>query len=296
MLVFEKSEMKPSVTFIIAIIIVVVSFGCQKSQINETTSNRVGDSGVEVPVVGDAQTAPLGTLCPLNNQTRSCTCDKDGTPVRGRQTCDLLTGWSACECSAVPSTIIVDNADASIAADPANNKGHEDFEWNRTVPQGGLCKAGHYEGEFEGKYIPSLLLGFAKSDVAGSLSFDLTQTSNGEFFEISGGHMEGLANDQYPFTGDIEGTLDCTTGLVDAYLKNCSYLLYLVTGYFEGPFKANYDKFNYACVNGVWSVTEPDTNGDYPTPLDVNPGDPLPSLDANPILGGVGNWKATYTP
>jgi hypothetical protein len=291
--------MNKPVIFIAAIVLIVVSFGCQPSQGNNpttTTPDSGGSGGAGTSIVADAQTGQFVARCPLDNLTQSCTCDKDGTPVSGRKTCYVLTGWSTCECAEIPSTITVDNSDASIAADPANNKGPEEFEWQRTVPQGGTCKAGHYEGEFEGKYIPSLLLGFAKSNVDGNLSFDLTQTSNGEFFEISGGRIEGLANDQYPFQGDIVGTLDCSTGIVDAYLKNCSYSLYGITGYFEGPFKANYDRFNYACVNGVWSVTEPDANGNYPTPLDVNPGDPLPSLDANSILGGVGSWKATFMP
>ncbi len=278
--------------------------GCESSepnQLNEVHQNggapaEVGGGGAEAPeppAGTDSQPPPLEPLCPLNNLTQQCTCDKEGELVPGRQVCNPSAGWSACECIEVPSTI-VSSTDAGVAADPASNKGPEHFDWSRVVSPGGSCKAGRYEGDFEGEYIPSFSFGFAVSNVSGTVGFDLIETSSGEFLEISGGHMSGVAEDYIPFEGDIVGTVDCATGYTDAYLRNCYYLMVVVPTSFEGPLLSNYDKINHAFINGVWSVTEPDANGVYPTPLSVSPGDPLPPLSILQIFGGVGSWKATH--
>jgi hypothetical protein len=293
-------------SLVIVTTVVLGIASCQSSEPDELTEYsqnagapaEVGSSGVDVsesPQPTDSEPSQPEPLCPLNNQTRQCTCDKDGEVVQGRQVCYTTRGWGACECAEIPSTVITTN-DAGVAADPVNNKGPEHFDWSRTVPSGGSCKAGHYEGDFEGEYIPSFSFGFAVSNVSGTMGFDLVETGKGEFLEISGGHMAGVAEDYIPFEGDIVGTVDCAAGYTDAYLRNCYYLMVIVPTSFEGPLLAHYDKINHAFINGVWSVTEPDANGVYPTPLGVSPGDPLPSLSILAIFGGVGSWKATLVP
>jgi hypothetical protein len=249
---------------------------------------QAGEGGQAAPEGSDGgQQQDAG--CPVDNATGPCECEDDGERVPGRRTCSSESGWGPCECAAVPSTLIRNPG----GDDPAANKGAESFEWLRTSPLGGSCEAGHYEGSFEGQYNPAISLGFSTSDVNGSLAFDLGESTTGEFFEVSGGYMTGLALDLYPFEGEVVGTLDCTAMYFDGYLKNCSYIVWGFSFAFEGVLPARYDAVNHAFVNGVWSVTEPDLTGAFPQPQPVSPGDPLPSL---PVLGGVGTWTTTWVP
>lgn len=258
--------------------------------ISESSGEGAGTGGGLEPQ-GDTQPGP----CPMENLTRQCICYADDIEAQGKQVCHTATGWGACECSAIPSTI--QQTTGETQPDPAVNKGPENFDWHRTMPIGGSCKAGHYVGEFSGQYSPSLTFTFGIFDITGTVEFDLFQTGNGEFLEIENGKMEGIAIDSVPFTGEIVGSLNCTTGFAEAYLVNCMYVFALVLpALFEGPALGLYDKINHVFVNGVWSVTEEDLLGNYPDPLPVYPGDPLPPIGILTVCGGVGTWNATSVP
>jgi hypothetical protein len=229
----------------------------------------------------------------MANLTRACTCDSDGEEVPGRQVCGKVSGWKACECAEMPETLATGTGGIGPFTDPAANHNDENFFWARTVPSGGACEPGHYQGVFDGGYNPAVTLGFSTILVAGDVGFDLAETSTGEFFEISGGYMKGLALNLYPFEGEIHGTLDCSTGYFDGFLKNCFYNVFGINYFFEGIIRADYDKFNQAFVNGVWAVTEKDAAGNFPPAPDARPSQPLPPL---PPLGGVGKWSSTWIP
>jgi len=290
------------------VVLGITSCGCRER--GESTENGqdagasadadIDSSGPDAPeplVDTDSRASQFEPLCSLNNLTQPCVCAiADGQVTPGRQACNPSTGWGPCECYSefeVPPAVITPS-DAGFTADPVKNKGPERFDWQRTVALFSSCKEGHYQGKFEGQYIPSITFGFDVSDVSGEVSFDLIPSATGEFLEITGGRIQGVADGDIPFEGDMVGTLDCATGYMNAYLQNCSYIYLML--FFEGPLLANYDKFNDAFVQGVWSVTEPDANGVYPTPLPVSPGDPLPSLSILSVFGGVGRWAAIHVP
>lgn len=249
-----------------------------------------GGEGGQAAQAGTGGAQQPASDCLIDKATGPCECDDNGEPVPGRRTCSIATGWGPCECADVPSTLI---SNPGSIADPAANRRPESFEWMRTLPLGGTCESGHYEGSFDGMYNPAISFGFSTSAVDGSLVFDLGESTNGEFFEVSNGYMTGLALDLYPFEGEIQGTLDCTNLFFDGYLRNCNYIIWGLTQYFEGVIRARYDAVNHVFVSGVWSVTEIDLNGAFPPPQPINPGDPLPPL---PLLGGVGTWSTTWVP
>jgi len=100
--------------------------------------------------------------------------------------------------------------------------------------------------------------------------------------------MIGAALVAFAFEGEIIGTLDCESRTFVGELKNCHYVIPGLPPFaFEGIIRAEYDRFNNTFVNGVWSVTEIDGTGNFPDPLPVSPGVPVPFP---PPLGGTGTW------
>jgi len=218
----------------------------------------------------------------MTYKTQPCLCDSGTGEVPGRQVCLDDRSWSECECE-----VLYDESDAT-GSDSPKNKIPADFIWQRTTPSGGSCKAGRYDGGFDGIYIPAITFGFGPIPVFGNVTFQLEKSSNGEFFVVKDGHMVGAALVAFGFEGDIVGTLDCSSRTFVGELKNCYYVIPgLAPFLFEGVIKAQYDKFNNAFVNGVWSVQEPDATGGFPDPLPVSPGVPVPFP---PPLGGTGKW------
>jgi hypothetical protein len=238
---------------------------------------------------------PVGALCPADNATQACTCEKNGELLPGRQVCSEALGWATCECAEAPETILpstINQGSGSGAIDPAANRTPADFEWERLVPAGGSCEPGRYDGAFDGIYQSGGT--FIGIPVMGNVSFELGESIDGEFFEVSGGTMEGFALIVFAFQGEIVGSLDCASGVFEGFMQNCSYV---EPGgsptEFEGPLRARYDPINHVFINGVWGVTERDDTGAFYPPPDVQPGVLLPPL---PTKGGVGNWSATLTP
>ena len=170
---------------------------------------------------------------------------------------------------------------ASASVGPEANRSATRFDWQRTQPSMGSCEAGHYEGTFSGIYGPSIIvvsdlkvIPVFPIDLPGSpgLQFDLARTGQGEVFTVQNGKMNGNALGAFPFTADIQGSLDCEKMTFDAKLINGSYFIGPLEYRFEGPFLGAYDKQSHSFVNGTWKVTEPD----YPT------------------AGGEGDWSARW--
>jgi len=230
--------------------------------------------------------------CGIVNQTRPCLC---GNAI-GRQICGP-DGWSACECIAVierdSSIEMHGTKDASIPIDAPTGEERPDvfFRWGsdaeteRTI---GDCMAGHYSGYFEGYDISYIAPGISQfiaarpAENSSGLEFDLVKVPDGEFFEISGGKLIGMTETAapVPFEADIVGTLDCTTGLLDAELANGYYEYETLSGRFEGHMSGQYDFESHDFESGTWTVRE------------LDPDSGLPHEEN----GGDGTWNATYIP
>ncbi len=228
--------------------------------------------------------------CPIKNLTRRCRCQQDGKTVFGRQTCDDTGNWSRCECAEIPETIIVIESDSAVG-EPIENKADLNFYWQRSVPTGDTtCEPGLYIGGFTGGYLSSANA-LVPVPVFGDLQFELYQHLTGEFLEIRDGVMQGNALLFFPFTAVIKGTLDCSTGYLDGTVSG-SYVIAIDTYSFQGQFRAKYDGFNRAFVDGLWSVTEPDLfTGVYPDPPEAIPGNLPPQMPLG-VAGGTGDWSA----
>jgi hypothetical protein len=155
------------------------------------------------------------------------------------------------------------------------------------------CKAGRYEGTFDGSYTSSLtILGFPLS-VSGNVDLTLNQeggdaqvcTVGGEFtscsnvFTLENGTITGVANKAgtigdaavggFPYFCVMTGTLDCSKKrLVGGWIQ-CTYCAFdnlteggtqcdgaNVGGHFAGPLTANYDPNSHTFVNGTWNGAE----------------------------------------
>jgi hypothetical protein len=272
-------------------------------------AGQAGAGGTYVPV------QPAVGNCPMVYATQSCTCDKDGTAVPGRQECGIDLNWSACQCAEIPETVPA-TQQGKVGGDNPLNHLQAAFDWQRTVPEG-TCEAGYYEGLFDGMYNSQATalasFGFWTTvPVDGDVSATIQEKagSNGEFFEIADGVFEGTAMDMFPFVGDFEGELDCESKSFEGALKRCYYEIGMDRYGFEGIARSQYDVVNHAFINGVWSVTEPTSNSiiyspltpdaapptDYPAPLDVQPGQALPATYPVAYKGGTGNWSMTLSP
>ena len=150
------------------------------------------------------------------------------------------------------------------------------FDWPEGAIEGG-CRAGHYHGSFVGIYSPAIAVAPAPIPVTGDIDLVLAESTSGEFFEISGGKLGGVADLLFPFSADVKGRLDCATGkLVDGFLSNGVYIVGVIPYAFEGPLPASYDKQTHSFTGGTWDVAEPR----WTTP--------------KPLYGGSGTWTASY--
>jgi hypothetical protein len=110
--------------------------------------------------------------------------------------------------------------------------------------------------------------------VAGNVDLTLKESANGEFFEIAGGKVSGVADLLFPYEADITGRLNCTTRKLEgAALENGHYLVGVFLLPFEGPLNADYDTLTMSFVNGTWDVKAP-----------------------NATYGGFGTWNAKGVP
>jgi hypothetical protein len=289
--------------------------GCS-NQVEDPMSSRglPGSSaaGADVGGAGATQGDQTGSSCPGNNVTQPCTCAEGGNTVDGRQTCNISTGWSTCECAAV----IIGSGTGTTG--PIGNKSSVVFKWQETMPGSGTCKPGHYFGDFTGFY-NSTAMGREEATMSpigipllGTVDFDLRQIGNGEFFEIKDGAMEGYALVVFPFVGDIEGTINCAGDdpTIEAALTNGIYAVFGTEYYFQGKAVGKYNKKDSAFTLGAWAVTEPEdysviVRGDLLNGVKADLSKavyaPIPPLVPGeyPLVemfveGGGGDWGASY--
>jgi hypothetical protein len=160
------------------------------------------------------------------------------------------------------------------------------FDWPETIPgQGKPCKAGHYVGTFECTYKPAGTPDGSAGGlpITGPIDFKLQQAQNGEFLEVSGGTLDGLALIAIHFKAEISGKLVCGTGAFDGTLVNGSYAIdpFPAGGTFNGPmngFSTNTPPCAGTCLSGTWALHETGAAG------------------TGHIGTCPGTWKATLQP
>ncbi|HKO93590.1 MAG TPA: hypothetical protein VJU61_20695 [Polyangiaceae bacterium] len=171
----------------------------------------------------------------------ACTCS-DGKA--GTKTCSSGY-WTSCSCGSSPSVVTV-----------------------------GACKAGHYEGSFEGIYRSGFILGaplpvYALDISLGpALKFTLEEKVGGdpEFpsYVISDGVIQGTADFVFPFNAKLTGTLDCRTKTLTGEMDG-GYSIVLPVGInegkFIGPVTGDYDSSNHTFTVGTWTLHEEDSLG-----------------------------------
>lgn len=152
------------------------------------------------------------------------------------------------------------------------------FDWQDTQPGQGKCQPGTYSGTFTCYY---LTMGDTDPndaiEITGPVVFTLTQSQNGEFLEVSDGHLDGLAALVFGFSAKLSGKLDCSTNMLDAMAVDGMYgfgdPMALPVGGFEGGLKGTLDRSTLT-LTGQWALSV--TSG-YSGECD-------------------GPWMATYTP
>jgi hypothetical protein len=149
------------------------------------------------------------------------------------------------------------------------------FEWTESLPGQGTCKAGKYTGMFMCEYVPNGGMSGMGTMVSGPVTFELKESSNGEFLEIADGNLTGVAQGVFGFTSMLSGKLDCSTLELTADAVMGTYGFgdpkVFPIGTFMGTLGGKFDQQNLT-LSGDWSLTE--------------------------MSGGVckGPWMASFTP
>ena len=160
------------------------------------------------------------------------------------------------------------------------------FDWPETIPgQAKPCKAGHYTGTFACNYQPAGTPDGSAGGlpITGPIDFTLQQSQNGEFLEVSGGTLDGLALLAIHFKATIVGKLSCSTGAFAGNLENGSYAIdpFPAGGTFVGPmsgFSSSTPPCTGICLSGNWALHETGAAG------------------TNHIGTCAGTWTATLQP
>lgn len=153
------------------------------------------------------------------------------------------------------------------------------FDWQETTPGKNECQPGTYSGTFTCNYTGPGIDPSAPFVATGPVVFTLMKSQNGEFLEISDGHIQGLADLIFDFNSKLQGRLDCTTNMFTAMAVEGTYGLgdanLLPVGLFQGTLSGTLDRSS-ATLSGEWSLMVTDGLG----------------------AGGtcVGPWTATWTP
>jgi hypothetical protein len=160
------------------------------------------------------------------------------------------------------------------------------FDWPETIPgQAKPCSAGHYTGTFTCNYQPAGTPDGSAGGlpITGPIDFTLMQSQNGEFLEVSGGTLDGLALVLIHFKASIVGKLSCSTGAFSGNLDNGSYAIdpFPAGGTFVGPmsgFSSSTAPCTGVCLSGTWALHETGAAG------------------TNHIGTCAGTWTATLQP
>jgi len=243
----------------------------------------------------------MAGVCAPDNVTAPCTC---GT-LPGRQIC-LQGAWSSCECAAVPAGASAGGGSpggqpTSSLSFPGNDRSDIHFDWQSTPPAvtDGACPPGRYEGNIQGLYYTPLNptpipVPIVNLDLPGGPSgfyFDLEPALGGETLQRVHGQVNGQVDLAIPFVVDVEGKLNCQSGVFTGKLTNGHYSILfngLLDQHFEGVAQAKYDKRTHTFINGVWDVAETTS---------MPPGTLAPSLPrdfSRDGFGGSGDFAAAF--
>lgn len=219
-----------------------------------STTSPAGDG------TSDAGAAGAMVEC-SEGQTRACSCPaRDGSAPRPSSQSCFSGFWLICDCHST--------ADQATAGD---------------------CRAGHYEGDFDGFYSSAYtFVGvpipvFALDATGPGLGFTLNaQQGGGEIptFTISDGYVRGTADGVFPFEGVLTGTLDCSTKTFTGTLTGgycVGPCVGLNEGKFSGPVQGTYDGTTFSFTAGTWELTE--EGSDQALAFE---------------FGGSGNWSAKW--
>ena len=246
--------------------------------------------------VGGGPTAMAGACAP-ENVTEPCVCNT----APGRRTC-AQGAWSACDCEPATVTAKSDGGTPSVGplSFPGNARTDIHFMWQSTTPAptDGTCPPGRYEGNIQGIYYSPLLIGaplpIANLDLPGGPSgfyFDLEPALGGETLQRVHGQVHGQVDLAIPFVVDVEGALNCRSGVFTGKLLNGHYSVLidmLLEQQFEGVAQAKYDKRTHTFINGAWDVHETTSN----PPGKVAP--MLPRDFNRDGFGGSGDFAAAF--
>jgi hypothetical protein len=216
--------------------------------------------------------------------------------------------WGACECSSVPGTIPNGSGGSTAGPGPGpgstpnfsgNDRTDITFSWQSTVaqPTDGTCPPGFYEGNIQGVYYSPInptpiglpIANFSAPGQPSGFSFTLEPAQGGETLQRVHGRVDGQVDLVIPFHVDVEGELNCRTGLFTGKLTNGKYSILLETlleQHFEGVAQAKYDKVTHTFINGQWDVAE--TTSSPPGKLAVS----LPRDFTRDGFGGSGDFAA----
>jgi hypothetical protein len=215
-----------------------------------------------------------------------------------------------------------------------------------TMYSDSACKAGFYEGTFAGIYSSHITFIGIGLPVTGNVQLTLDQQGSSDkmcsidvqgegvttescsdVFTLSGGTIQGVADNAFPYYCTLTGTLDCAKKVLDNGWIECTYCALGVIpdggaltgsnplancegagGNFAGVLRANYDTSTLSFTNGIWNGAEDlctgiagtstasCNDGGSPGP-DGGPATNYLVLDGGyglaPNFGGSGTWNAS---
>jgi hypothetical protein len=218
-------------------------------------------SGPGAQPVADSGAPVVAASCAASASSETCDCNNGGVVSQGTRSCYQGT-WTTCSCQAAP---------------PVVNSGD--------------CKAGHYEGDFEGWYRSGFILGLAipvyALDISfgPALKFTLEEQVGGDaefpVYKIADGEINGTADFVFPFKAALTGTLDCRTKTLTGEMDG-GYSIVLPVGInegkFIGPVTGQYNATDHSFSGGTWTLHEEDALG----------------ISVLGMTGGEGTWKAKW--
>jgi hypothetical protein len=242
-----------------------------------SNSNSIGGN-TEPSQGGDASAGgggQAGGLC-KDGDSQLCACPGDAGAPEGQQFC-FQNAWLDCNCFGGGDTMPV-----SVA---------------------GACKAGRYEGTFEGFYNSSYtFIGFPipvtalSATSAPGLAFTLNSTGMAAVTDpnsgadvvttgnlnISNGYVKGTADGLFPFNAKLIGSLNCdtkklTATMIGGYCLGVCAGLGINEAQFQGPVVGYYDSASSSFKMGTWDLIEQP-----------------PKMGALGKFGGQGSWSAKW--
>lgn len=130
------------------------------------------------------------------------------------------------------------------------------FDWPESAPSTGACLPGTYTGQFTCVLNPGGI--FPPGTVTGPVTFELAQSSSGEFLEIKNGTLTGQTTG-VTFTSPLGGQLDCSTNGFHADATNGTFGVPPFSGTFAGTLDGKLDRPTQT-LTGTWSLTATGSN------------------------------------